>query len=210
LFIFRKEYRTMKPKLFTICLLVIFVASSWLVINAVAQDQPPAEKERDLSELPGGSCSPLASGGPDTFGYTYRDSFQLDGPEYQWVELSSGTAITLTDDEHIGPFPIGFPFDFYGTDYSQFYIQSNGVINFLDEYLTLSNDCPLPVPNTHNNLIALMWDDLDPGDTNDPVYYHTFPVGGCPYNGYAGACLVVRPAIKPVPLKPSCLTTTIS
>ncbi|MBN1659657.1 MAG: PKD domain-containing protein [Anaerolineae bacterium] len=37
-----------------------------------------------------------------------------------------------------------------------------------------------------------MWDDLDPGDTNDPVYYHSFSAGTCPYGGYAGACLAVQ------------------
>jgi uncharacterized repeat protein (TIGR01451 family) len=182
----------MKRKYFVISLLVILFASSWLVLHALAQEQPTGEKEEDASVPSGEGCTPLALSGPDTFGYTYRDSFQMDGPVYDWVEISYGTGITLTDDQHRGPYPIGFPFNFYGNDYTEFYIQSNGTVNFTNTYISLANECPLPVPGNYNNLIALMWDDLDPGDTNDPVYYGTFPAGECPYGGYAGACLVVQ------------------
>jgi hypothetical protein len=136
--------------------LVVLLASSWLVLHAVAQDGPTREKEEDTSAPAGPGCSPLAFGGPDTFGYTYRDSAQLDGPAYQWVEINYGTPITMTDDMYRGPFPIGFPFDFYGIGYTEFYVQSNGMINFNDESLTLSNECPA-TPSDHNNLIALMW-----------------------------------------------------
>jgi hypothetical protein len=129
------------------------------------------------------------SGGPDAFGYTFKDSFEPDGPRYEFVDISAtGTPVSLQDDAYGGPFPIGFPFNFYGGDYSDFYIGSNGFLSFGAGSTSLSNQCPLPSSTTPNNLIALMWDDLDPGDTSDLVYYQSFP--SCPYGG--GACLVVH------------------
>ncbi len=122
--------------------------------------------------------------GPDGFGYSGQAT------TYEWLEISTtGTAIAgLTDDGYLGPFPIGFNFSFYGTAYSDFYVASNGYISFGAGSSTLTNQCPLPNTTTPNNIIALMWDDLDPGDTGDLVYYQTF--GTCPIG--SGACLVVQ------------------
>jgi uncharacterized repeat protein (TIGR01451 family) len=108
---------------------------------------------------------------------------------YDWVDISStGTPVYLGDDDWVGPLGIGFAFDFFGNSYTDLAIGSNGAINFNIEYTTLDNQCPLPSASTPNNLIALMWDDLDPGDTGDPVYYQTF--AACPAGG--GQCLVVQ------------------
>ena len=124
-----------------------------------------------------------------TNGYTYKDSSEPGGPTYQWVDISgTGTAVYLGDDNFGGPFDIGFTFNFHNTDWTQFYVSSNGFLSFGSGSGDLSNDCPLPNANTPNNIIALMWDDLDPGDTGDRAYYRTFP--SCPYGG--GACLVVQ------------------
>ncbi len=138
---------------------------------------------------PGADVSRCASGGPDSFGYVYADSNEPLGPQYQWVDISAtGTAVSLGDDESGGPFSIGFPFNYYGVDQTDFYINSNGFISFGSGSNSYSNQCPLPNTVAPNNLIALMWDDLDPGDTSDQVYYQSFP--SCPYGG--GACLVVQ------------------
>jgi len=127
---------------------------------------------------------------PITFGYTYRDSSEPDGPTYQWVDIAAtGTPVYLYDDDGDGPFPIGFTFNFYGNDYTDLYVSSNGYLSFNNLDLTdYGNDCPLPNANTPNDSIYLMWDDLDPNDTGDPVYYQSF--SSCPYGG--GACLVVQ------------------
>ena len=124
--------------------------------------------------------------------YTATDSNNANGPVYNWVEISgtATTSATLGDDAVAGPFPIGFDFPFYGTDYNQFYVSSNGFIAFSNPPSSASsNQCPLPNTSTPNNLIALMWDDLDPGDTHDPLYYQSFST--CPYGGQ-GACLIVE------------------
>jgi N-acetylneuraminic acid mutarotase len=120
--------------------------------------------------------------GPDGFGYTGSSC------TYSWVDISAtGTPVMLGDDAYLGPFAIGFSFPFYGSSYSDLYIGSNGFISFGAGSTTLTDQCPLPNATTPNNLIALMWDDLDPGDTSDPVYYQSFAT--CPVG--AGQCMVV-------------------
>jgi uncharacterized repeat protein (TIGR01451 family) len=112
---------------------------------------------------------------------------------YQWIDITgTGTPTDpLGDDTVEGPYPIGFDFEFYGAIYTDFYVSSNGYLEFGDNYSSLSNQCPLPNSSLPNNIIAIMWDDLDPGDTGDQVFYQTFGPGACPWGGYPGACLVV-------------------
>ncbi|MFC1569564.1 S8 family serine peptidase, partial [bacterium] len=111
----------------------------------------------------------LGAGGPDLFGYRWIDSNEPGGPVFQWQDISStGTLVTgLSDDNYVGPFPVGFNFPFYGNTQTQFYIQSNGVINFNSVNISLSNQ-PIPTQDSYNHLIAWCWDDLYP---RGAVYY---------------------------------------
>lgn len=66
----------------------------------------PLEKG-EVDPRPG---SPVASGsgGPDAFGYTWRDSNEPDGPAFDWVDISTvGTLISFSfsDDSNAGLFP---------------------------------------------------------------------------------------------------------
>ena len=76
---------------------------------------------------------------------------------------TSGTVVSLGDDEVSGEQPIGFTFNYYGSDYTDFFISSNGFITF-DSNST--NGCCsgglIPSSGDENNLIALVWEDLDP------------------------------------------------
>jgi hypothetical protein len=143
-----------------------------------------SDKEYDQL-APKGSCG-LQAGwpGPDGYGYNGQTA------AYNWVEISaSGKAVYLGDDSYDGPFPIGFPFKFYGSVFTEFYLSSNGYMTFGSGSITDFNACPLPGGAPPDNLIAMMWDDLDPGDTNDLVYYQTF--SPCPI-GPKSACLIVQ------------------
>ena len=152
----------------------------------------PAALEFELLEIEGSvSFSELlaSNGGPDSFGYIYQDSDELDGPGFDFVDIvATGTAVALDDDDYAGPFALDFDFPFYGNDQSEFYVGSNGLLAFGSGSSEWDNDCPLPSANTPHNLMALMWDDLDPYDTGDLVYYQTLP--SCPYG--SGYCLVVQ------------------
>jgi hypothetical protein len=120
------------------------------------------------------------SGGPDEFGYTWRNSFDLAGPIYNWVDISSrpGTVrvIGLQDDNIKGPFSLAIPFTYYWYNPNKFWIGSNGYIGFT------SNAVAAPFPfipnlNTPNDWMAAMASDLTLTDIN----VDTIPGTRCMY-----------------------------
>ncbi len=110
-------------------------------------------------------------GGPDNFGYLWIDSDEPGGPVFEWTDIqSTGTLVSDlldagSDDDFVGPLPIGFSFSYYGVTYTEFYISSNGFIGFgpVDSYNARTNMI-MPATGTPNNIIAWCWDDLDPTD----------------------------------------------
>jgi hypothetical protein len=123
------------------------------------------------------------SGGPDPFGYTWKDSDQPDGPAFAWIDINgSGTPISfLSDEANYGPFPIGFSFPFYGQLFSSVRVCTNGWLSFTNSGTTFTNTAlPNGDPATPENLIAPLWDDLNfanPTYNPDPFpprgYTHT-------------------------------------
>ena len=125
----------------------------------------------------------LGAGGPDAFGYRWKDSDQPGGPAFAWVDISGvGTRITSfgtsTDDGNAGPFPIGFPFNFYGTPFTSFRVSTNGWLSFTSTISTGSfayTNQPLPTGGTSypENLLALFWDDMVYDEAfGARAYYH--------------------------------------
>ncbi|MEN8006747.1 MAG: choice-of-anchor D domain-containing protein, partial [Candidatus Krumholzibacteriota bacterium] len=117
----------------------------------------------------------LGSGGPDIYGYRWKDSDEPDGPIFDWVDISgTGTPAftSYSDDRNSGPFEIGFAFPFYGTPFSEFRVCSNGWISFTSTSTDLSNG-PLPGTGAPENLLAMFHDDLkvDPTGVGSNVYY---------------------------------------
>lgn len=119
-----------------------------------------------------------AAGGPDDFGYSFIDSTEAGGPVYGYEDISgTGTAAITgySDDSVAGPFPIGFTFNFYGTDYTQFWVQTNGSIGFASFTYDYSNQC-LPTTDLNGTFLAPLWDDLvcgSGGTTPGTIYYQT-------------------------------------
>ncbi|HYV92237.1 MAG TPA: GEVED domain-containing protein, partial [Chitinophagales bacterium] len=93
---------------------------------------------------------------------------------------NGGTTVTLGDDQVSSAADLGFTFNFYGNDYTQFYISSNGFLSFDPN---AANGCCqgqlLPDPFTPNNLIAFSWEDLYPPAAGGVIRYYT--VGTAPY-----------------------------
>ncbi|MCB2211542.1 carboxypeptidase regulatory-like domain-containing protein [bacterium] len=132
-----------------------------------------------LSQIGYGSGNSIDNtGGPDDFGYIYKDSEEADGPVFGWIDITAtGTSVILdmSDDNYGGPYPMGFSFPFYGTDRTDFYVQSNGSISFYDGYISLSN-YEMPYAS-YGAMIAWFWDDLDPADATDAdLLYETMMV----------------------------------
>jgi len=86
----------------------------------------------------------------------------------------SYTSVTLNDDQVSSVRPIGFTFNFFGQDYSNFYISSNGLITF-NAGTAAQPVYGEAIPNTvnPNNFIALAWNDLNPQNVGSSIGYFT-------------------------------------
>ena len=134
------------------------------------------------------ACAPL---GVQTINATYPPSITvpagtvtgtgyLPEPIPFTASTPAGTAVPLNDDASAGPFPIGFTFNYYGTNYTNFYISANGFIGFTP-----------PIPGTFNynaddmendpcgnaaypqNAIFGWYQDFNPGAFPNAIRYQT-------------------------------------
>lgn len=114
-------------------------------------------------------------GGPDLYGYTWRDSNEPNGPTASWFNITTiGTQLNgLSDDNVIGPFGWIDGFQYYWYNPTQVWIGSNGYLSFNGANIA----SPFPsIPNTAapNNFIAPFLSDLNFSGTGNPgrVYYY--------------------------------------
>ncbi|MDH7486538.1 MAG: S8 family serine peptidase [Anaerolineae bacterium] len=115
-----------------------------------------------------GSLPAAAPGQPN---YAWTDSDMPGGPTFAWADISaSGTAVALGDDQWRGPFPVGFAFPFYGQTFTEFYLSSNGWLSFSLPSSSESSNDPLPNTGAPRNLVAIFWDDLNPGSGGQVRY----------------------------------------
>jgi len=105
--------------------------------------------------------------------YTWTDSDAPGGPTYDWVDITEiGTPITgLGDDTNHGPFSIGFSFPFYGEEFSQFYLSSNGFLSLSPISGRNFGNLELPNPSAPGNLLAVFWDDLNFASGGEAYYW---------------------------------------
>jgi subtilisin-like proprotein convertase family protein len=146
----------------------------------------------------GDACDPLPTLPNDSFGHRFIDSNTPHGPPFQFIDISvTGTEILpFSNGTVAGPLAIGFPFGFYGADFTNAFLDDNGWLH-LGDALPASdqtNDCPLPKTTGTNNMIAGLWDALDPTEAmpNGRAFHQSFLTGACPYNGYPGACFIAE------------------
>ncbi len=86
----------------------------------------------------------------------------------------SGTPInvTLNDDAMSAVLPVGFTFKFFGLNYTNFYICSNGYITFNSgQSTTAVYGSVIPSVASPNNFIALAWNDLYPQGVATAISY---------------------------------------
>lgn len=74
---------------------------------------------------------------------------------------TTGTSVSLSDDSNVGPFNIGFDFKFFGINYSQFRICTNGFITFGDPSGRYTPGS-FPSGSAPNGVVAPYWTDLYP------------------------------------------------
>ncbi len=113
------------------------------------------------------------AGGPDEYGYVWIDSNNPGGPAFDWVEISGlGTRVYLGDDDGV-MVPLPFTFPFYGGMKTRIGISANGYLSFdadsIDYYWT---NAPIPTSAKPNDMLAVFWDDLNPGGGGEVYYYN--------------------------------------
>ena len=165
------------------CVLTLTNTSLVAAARAALADPVPA----GLAYLPG-----TATGGatfdPERNRLEWRGSVpagQMTQASYQWVDSDSGDAafgwVDATggallpggDDDSLGPFPIGFDFEFFRQPYTQFYVNTNGQVLFGEGSNSYTNTY-IPRDRAPNNFVAAFWDDLRVGAAN--LYYQTYGV----------------------------------
>ncbi|MCA0352970.1 MAG: carboxypeptidase-like regulatory domain-containing protein [Chloroflexi bacterium] len=99
-------------------------------------------------------------------GYEVKSSDDAGGPSYTWNDISStGTRLSLGDDT-CSVVNLPSSFNYYGTAYSKLIVNSNGFVSPTNATTCSSTGTStngvVPSTSTPNNVIAALWDDLDP------------------------------------------------
>jgi len=128
--------------------------------------------------IPAGGAATQSPTGPDSYGYyAYDDTDTWTGhaPVYDWTEITTiGSIISdITNaDAATTTLTLPFTFTYYGTDYTQVSVCSNGFISLgVEDYRFGDNSS---IPNTHgpDAMLAPFWDDLDPSSGGDIYEYN--------------------------------------
>lgn len=122
------------------------------------------------------------TGGPDAFGYAYKDSLAPgSGVTFSWIPTSSLTSTVdlgsyPVDDRHSSALPIGFSFRFYKNTYTDLYINSNGLVMFGAGNAANDDNTPepIPYPGSTDNYASCFWSDLYMLDSSQGAWIETF------------------------------------
>jgi len=147
-----------------------------------------------VSVIGGGGSASGDTSGPNASGYFWTDS-NAPAPttSFAWMDATGGTDLpdVSTRDDNWETVDLPFPFNFFGTDYTQVDVSTNGFLSF-----DIDSDCNAnfnwggldfgepghPIPHGEafcenqaegwggNPLIALWFDDLDPGECGTVVH----------------------------------------
>ncbi len=114
------------------------------------------------------------SGGPDNFGYIWKDSAEEDGPVYNWLAPEGRVNLAFPDHDGItSPLDLGYTQFFYGEAFTQVQVSANGHITFSGQDGGAQN-IQLPSANAPAYMIAPWWEDLKPEAAHpDQVWWWT-------------------------------------
>jgi len=114
----------------------------------------PTDAECRAASDPWESCTDVGS---DAFGYRMCED---TGAASVCPELSSSNSAIPLGGEGTVTVPLGFPFDFYGLDYTSVHVGANGTLAFDQPNSPTSSVC-LPYGGLDRSILV-WWDDLDP------------------------------------------------
>lgn len=163
----------MKARVFVLLTIgLVLLAAGLLAWTARAADPQPiatpssAEQREAIEDsqtwpamLPAVSAATAAT--QDNFGYVWSET------TYAWQDIVGSTAVfTNTDNEASSAIPLGFSFPYYENQYTEVYINSNGMLTFGLGNRSRSN-VALPQNPDPNNFIAPLWTNLTIGPNFD-------------------------------------------
>ena len=145
-----------------------------LLSNAAISLPPGATYDHIVSDTAMATVTNTATwtGADSAGGFAVDDTIP-----YNFEDISAtGTAVPLNDDEVSGALPMSFTFDYFGVNYTDAYISSNGFLTFLAGQ---SNGCcsgqPIPTAGTPDAVVAAWWEDLYP-PAGGTIHYQTLGV----------------------------------
>ena len=126
----------------------------------------PYETVLDLS-IPVATPTTTDFTGPDAYGYyafSDIDTIYEQAPTFDWFEITfigiSNHLYPGNDGDYTETVDLPFSFKYYGLDYSQLRISTDGWIAFGSGTQTAPNNAPLPNNDNVNSMVAPFWDDL--------------------------------------------------
>ena len=120
--------------------------------------------------------------GPDAYGYYAYDNGDIlysNAPYFNWIEIDPlyggpGTQLALSDfvdnQDDVTTVNLPFTFKFYGIDYDQISVSSNGWVSMGSTDMKSFRNYPLPGPGGPSPMIAVFWDDLNTTTSGGRVY----------------------------------------
>ena len=120
--------------------------------------------------------------GPDAYGYYAYDNGDIlysNAPYFNWIEIDPlyggpGTQLALSDfgdnQDDVTTVNLPFTFKFYGVDYDQISVSSNGWVSMGSTDMKSFRNYPLPGPGGPSPMIAVFWDDLNTTTSGGRVY----------------------------------------
>jgi hypothetical protein len=115
--------------------------------------------------------------GPDAYGYRAYDQYDQGGLAYSWIEIDpnaggAGTLIAYTADDQTVQQTLPFTFRYYGADFTQVSICTNGWIAMGSTTSTDYSESAIPNADGPPNMIAPFWEDLSPQLLGRVAYYY--------------------------------------
>ncbi|MCX6638925.1 MAG: M28 family peptidase [bacterium] len=121
--------------------------------------------------------------GPDQYGYRAFDlNDEPYGPAFSWIEIDpnqggQGTLLNATADDQTFFVTLPFTFRYYGQDYTELSICTNGWIACGHRTSVAYANTTLPSAAAVPAMIAPYWDDLSPQISGGISYYFNAPLG---------------------------------
>jgi|GEM_PF-2174060 len=113
-----------------------------------------------------------------TFPPTTNAPYTISTPTFNFQDISAtGTFIPLSDNQVSGAIPLGFSFSFFGTNYTDVYVSSNGFITVLPgQFSGCCSGRVLPSAGNPDGLIVAWWEDFNVPQGN--ILYQTLGTPG--------------------------------